>query len=276
MTGTVPRRGPGLATWLLMILILLLLGAAAAVWGLSRWQAAAEYFGIVPAASSAAPAVAPQAALAAPQPQPAQSAAPAAPQPIAATGVPAVSTADVAVLQDRIARLENTTQQVAGSAGRADGLLVSFAARRAIDRGVPLGYLESLLSQRFGASNRQAVATVITAGRNPVRLDQLQAQFETLGPQLQGGGEVSLWQATRQQLGSLISIHRSDQVSSKPSATYARAAARLESGQVDQALAEAMRLPGIARAGGWVDQARRYISAHRALDEIESAALLSR
>jgi hypothetical protein len=35
-----------------------------------------------------------------------------------------------------------------------------------------------------------------------------------------------------------------------------------------------MRLPGASRAGDWTAKARRYIAAHRALDEIESAALL--
>jgi hypothetical protein len=37
-----------------------------------------------------------------------------------------------------------------------------------------------------------------------------------------------------------------------------------------------MRLPGAAGASGWTTKARRYIAAHRALDEIESAALLGR
>ena len=36
-----------------------------------------------------------------------------------------------------------------------------------------------------------------------------------------------------------------------------------------------MRLPGAAHASDWVDKARRYVAAHRALDEIESAALLT-
>jgi hypothetical protein len=36
-----------------------------------------------------------------------------------------------------------------------------------------------------------------------------------------------------------------------------------------------MRLPGAANADSWVSEARRYIAAHRALDEIESAALLT-
>jgi hypothetical protein len=36
-----------------------------------------------------------------------------------------------------------------------------------------------------------------------------------------------------------------------------------------------MRLPGAARASDWVVDARRYILSHRALDEVESAALLA-
>ena len=69
---------------------------------------------------------------------------------------------------------------------------------------------------------------------------------------------------------------RADRPSTNPDARYDRALQRLASGDVDQALAETMRLPGAARAGDWVAKARRYIAAHRALDEIESAALLPR
>jgi hypothetical protein len=35
-----------------------------------------------------------------------------------------------------------------------------------------------------------------------------------------------------------------------------------------------MRLPGAPRAAEWVNSARRYIAIHRALDEIESAAIV--
>jgi hypothetical protein len=33
-------------------------------------------------------------------------------------------------------------------------------------------------------------------------------------------------------------------------------------------------MPGAANAGDWIGRARRYVAAHRALDQIESAALL--
>ena len=57
-------------------------------------------------------------------------------------------------------------------------MLVAFAARRAIDRGVALGYLEPLLVQRFGRQNQAAVATIVTASRNPVSLDALIADLK--------------------------------------------------------------------------------------------------
>lgn len=266
MTSPPTRRGLGPASWLLLILALMLTGAAAAVWGLSRWQAAASFFGI---ARPAAPPASPRAAA---MPQNGQSPAPALP-----VVTPPAGTPQLALLEARIARLENATQQVAGSAGRADALLISFAARRAVDRGVPLGYLEPLLSERFGQTHRQAVAALITGARTPVRLDQLVAEFEQLGPQLQGAGpDVGLWDATRRELASLVAIRRADRPNPRPSATYERARSKLQTGQVDQALAEAMRLPGIARAAPWVARARRYVAVHRALDEIESAALLAR
>ena len=82
------------------------------------------------------------------------------------------------------------------------------------------------------------------------------------------------WAGFRRELGSIVSFHRTDSPSPQPQARYDRALARLEAGEVDAALAETMRLPGAAHASDWVARARRYIAAHRALDEIESSALL--
>ena len=64
-------------------------------------------------------------------------------------------------------------------------------------------------------------------------------------------------------------------LSTNPDARYSRALQRLSSGDVDRALTETMRLPGAGNAGGWIAKARRYILAHRALDEVESAALFT-
>jgi len=241
-------------------LLLLVAGAALATWGLARWDAGARFFGVAPK-------------------QPQQLARQAVPTPAKAQPAPpslgAADASRIATLETRLANLENTARAAVGSAGRADAMLVAFAARRAIDRGVALGYLEPLLVQRFGTQHQAAVATVITASREPVKLDSLATEYEALAPVLRGGGpDESWWDSFRRELGTIVSVHRADTPSPQPQARYDRALAKLESGEVDAALAETMRLPGAANAGPWIIRARRYIAAHRALDEIESGALL--
>lgn len=248
---------------LLIGFVLLFAGAAAATWALARYQPAARFLGIAPATPPPSPAR-PVALAASPAPQPQRAQATAA------------EDARVAELEARLARVENATQRAEGSAGRADALVIAFAARRAIDRGVALGYLEGLLVERFGPRHRQAVATIITAAHQPVRLNDLIAEYETLGPDLRRGGpQDSWWSNFRRELGSLVEVHRADRPSTNPDARYNRALQRLSAGDVDQALAETMRLPGAGNAGPWVSKARRYVAARRALDEIESAALLT-
>jgi hypothetical protein len=59
-----------------------------------------------------------------------------------------------------------------------------------------------------------------------------------------------------------------------PERRLARAKRLLEAGRADAALAEVSRMPGRASGGKWMEQARRYIEARRALDLIETAAIL--
>jgi hypothetical protein len=257
MNGTGTHRGMSWSARLLVGLVLILVGAAAATWGLGHYQPAARFLGVT-AAPEAAPAPAPQRAVAPPQPQAAL-----------------VQNAQVAELEQRLSRVENATQRAEGFAGRADALVVAFAARRAIDRGVALGYLENLLVDRFGEQHQQAVATIITGSHQPVRLNDLIAEYETLGPTLRGGGpQENWWDGFKREVGSLVEVHRADRGSMSADARYNRAMLRLSSGDVDQSLAETMRMPGAASGADWTQKARRYIQVHRALDEIESAALL--
>jgi hypothetical protein len=258
MNGTSYRKSLSWSARLLIGLVLLILGAAAAVWGLAHYQPAARYLGIVPPP----PVLAPRPVVVNPQPAPAPAAQADSPR--------------IADFQARLERVENATQRAEGFAGRADALVVAFAARRAIDRGVALGFLEPLLVDRFGADHQRAVATVVTASHQPVRLNDLISEYEALGPVLRGGGPKDSWWANfRREIGSLVAVHRADRPAINPDARYSRALQRLSAGEVDQALAETMRLPGAAQAAGWTAKARRYVAAHRALDEIESAALLS-
>jgi len=267
MSTNAPSR-TSVSAILLLTLVLLIAGAALGIWVLSRYPEAARFLGV---AEQAQPATASLVRVA--------------PAPLAITSppsgavpvAPSDALARVSLLEARLAQVESATARAEGSAGRADALLVAFAARRAIDRGVSLGFLEPLLAERFGASHPQAVATIVTAARRPVRLDQLTAEFTLLAPQLKSvPPEAGLWQAVQRELGGLVSIRRADQPSHRAVPTYDRAASRLAAGQVDQALAEAMRLPGIAAAPGWVNNARTYVASHRALDQLEGAALLAR
>ena len=260
MSNGAPRRARSWTATLAWVLLLLAAGAALATWGLSRWEAGARFLGVAPRPQ------APVAIRTVPQ-------ALAAPEPAFAS---AAAAAKVAELEGRLRVVENSSRRAAGSAGRADALLVAFATRRAIDRGVPLGYLETLLADRFGDQNPRAVAAIINASRQPVTLDQLIADYEQLGPALRRGApDESLWQGFRREMGSLIAVRRASTPSGKPQARYERALAQLQNGRVDAALAETMRLPGAPRAAEWTAEARRYVFAHRALDEVESAALLS-
>jgi len=260
MNAPASRRPLNWSARLLIGLALIIVGAAAATWMLARYDRAAHVLGVAPA---------PPPLIRSPQRLAAPLGGPAAESDIAVA-------ARMAGIEARVARVETAARRAEGSAGRTDALVVAFAARRAIDRGVQLGYLETLLVDRFGNRHPRAIATIVTASRSPVRLDDLIAEYDKLGPQLRGGGpQDSWWSNFQRELGSLVDIRRADVPSAKPDARFRRAVSRLETGDVDAALAETMRLPGASRAGAWVSKARRYVAAHRALDEIESSALLA-
>jgi hypothetical protein len=256
-------KGMSWSARLLVGLVLIIVGAGTAAWALAHYPPAARFLGIMPALQ-------PQAIL---TPKPVVMNLPPPEQPEQPNPAEAARIAD---LESRLARVENATQRAEGFAGRADALVVAFAARRALDRGVALGFLEPLLIDRFGQQHQRAVATVITASHQQVRLNDLIAEYEALGPVLRGPGpQDNWWTNFKRELGSVVAVHHAGRPSSNPDARYRRAQERLSSGDVDQALAETMRLPGAGRAGDWIAKARRYIIAHRALDEIESAALLT-
>ncbi len=272
-----PRRRSLIAYFLLPGLFFLL-GLAAMGWILSRWDAGARMIGIAPA-TEPAPAAAPvQPAPVEPRPDPGD---PAMVEPLTEPAEPERIAIDpeiarrVAALERRITEVDTQSRAAVGNADRAEGLLVAFATRRALDRGVALGFLEALLRQRFGDTQPQAVGTVIAAARQPVTLQALQDGLQQVAPLLVGAGpRQGWWDAFRAELGELITVRREGTPSTEPSERLNRATRWLEAGQVDVALAEVLRLPGREHAGEWIAAARRYVMARRALDTIETAALL--
>lgn len=261
MIGDAHYDAPGrssLRRTALLLLIAFLAGLAAMAWLLSEWREGARLLGI----ERAPPVV----RIAEPVPvQPQLGPAPA----------PADVPGRVQFLEQRIGRLEREQQVAAGNASRADRLLVAVAARRALDRGVSLGYLEGLLRDRFAANQRLAVAEVIRASRRPVTLERLRSELARLEGDLEAPPpSVGLAERIRAELGSLVTVRRAGTPSTVPTERLERAEAALEAGQVDVALAEVLRMPGQARARTWVADAGRYVAARRALDTIETAALL--
>jgi hypothetical protein len=181
----------------------------------------------------------------------------------------------VVQLEERLNRITVEAQAASGNAARAEGLLVAFAARRALDSGTPLGYVEGQLRLRFGQAQPRAVATIINAAREPVTLADLRAGLATVSDQLTTAGpQSSWWDSVEHEARALLTIRRSSTPSPRPEAAMERALRYIDAGRVSAALTEVEAMPGRAAADRWMQFARRYIEARRALDLIETAAIL--
>ncbi|PJG48231.1 hypothetical protein CAF53_08240 [Sphingobium sp. LB126] len=181
----------------------------------------------------------------------------------------------VVQLEERLNRITVEAQAASGNAARAEGLLVAFAARRALDSGTPLGYIEGQLRLRFGQAQPRAVATIINAAREPVTLADLRAGLTAVADHVTvPPADASWWQALEHEAREIITIHRASTPSPRPQAALDRAVRYLDGARVGAALAEVEQMPGRAAADRWMQYARRYLEARRALDLIETAAIL--
>lgn len=183
----------------------------------------------------------------------------------------------LAALEARTAAISTDAVAAAGQATRAEGLMVAFAARRAIDRGVGLGYIEEQLRLRFGQAQPRATGAVIQAAHQPVTIEDLRQGLDTIAPTItstNGSTEDGWLQTVRREFSNLIVLREESMASPMPADRLARARRLLEAGQVEAARAEVARLPGAEQAGNWMDAARRYVVARRALDILENTALM--
>jgi hypothetical protein len=259
-------------TALILALLAFLVGLALMAWALTQWEPMKRFVaGNAPAPAAIAPTANRPLVAAAPSGMMAAEA----PPPVTATiGQATAIDSRIADLEGRMARIDLRAAAAAGNAERAEGLLIAFAARRALDRGVALGYIESELRDRFGPTQPRAVAAIITGAQQPVTVEGLHQGLTAIAPDLIGGGaNEGWWESTRRTLGSLIVVRKQGTESPAADDRVQRAQLRLEGGQIESALAEIARLPAREKATAWMAQARRYIEAHRALDIIEAAAL---
>ncbi|GAA4771801.1 hypothetical protein GCM10023219_18410 [Stakelama sediminis] len=186
----------------------------------------------------------------------------------------AVLANQMAALEQRLSNVDSNSRVASTFATRAEGLMVAFASRRAIDRGLPLTYLEGQLRERFAATQPRAVAIVITAAHNPVTLEDLRLALETIGPNLlRKEGARGWWSSVRRELSQLVIIRHSSTPDPRAGERLQRAKRMLDAGNVQGSLGEVMQMPGANEATSWIRAARRYILARKALDAIEATAL---
>lgn len=181
----------------------------------------------------------------------------------------------LALLEDRFSRIDLQATSASGNAARAEALLIAFAARRRIEGGEPLGYVEEQLRLRFSAAQPGAVDTIIATSRKPVTLAELGGELEVLAPQITDAPRAeSGWARIRRELTSLFVVRRAATPTATPQERVAHAKLLLASGKIEDAIAEVQRLPGAGDAQDWIADARRYDAARRALDLIETTAML--
>lgn len=186
----------------------------------------------------------------------------------------ASASAKLTALEQRLAELNQQAIAASGQAGHAEALLLAFAVRRSIERGQPLGWMETQLRVRFGESQPNAVDRIVAAAQKPVTMAMLTEGFARLEPQLAGGpSNEGGWDWLMRQAGDLFVIRREDLPSPNPEQRLTRAREALAGGRVDAAVAEVERLPGRDAATEWLARAREWLMTQHALDQLESASL---
>jgi len=182
--------------------------------------------------------------------------------------------ARLAMLEDRLSRINLQADAASGNAARAENLLIAFAVRRMIDRGEPLRHLADPLRLRFANAQPRAVNTIVQFARNPVTTDELSSRLEALSPQLTGTGpDTTLLDRAMNDLTGLFTVQREPSEVIGPQAGIERARVMLRAGRTEDAVAQVRRLPGARAADKWIADAQRYAQVQNALDLIETSAM---
>jgi len=119
------------------------------------------------------------------------------------------------------------------------------------------------------------VRTIIEAGHTPVTLDDLVAQLDRLAPELNAAtSNDDTWTRVKRELAGLFVIRHESMPEVSASDRVQRAKLMLAAGRGGDAVNEIQRLPGSAAASDWMASVRRYDEVQRALDLIETTAML--
>lgn len=259
-------RSPWRLTSIALVLTLLLGGVGGGWLALSFFGTGAATPAAVPATVAAAPTAV----------RPALAAQPIAAAPPLTAAESGAIAARVGLLEERLARITLAAESASGNAARAEALLIAFAARRAVERGFPLGSMEAQLRLRFGESQPNAVNSILSASANPLTTEQLRQELENLRSLLVIDAQAGWLTRIGNSLSALVVVRPADEPSSRPNRRFERALQAIDNGRVDEAINEVEAMPGRADplVVAWLTRARRFNDARRALDLIETAAIL--
>ncbi len=239
--------------------IMMLLLVAFAGGGVATWWLANSYGVLAPAAQNAGDEESTAA------PLPIGNVAPA-PAPVAGT---------TTQVEGQVVPVYVTDPTISGDAVRGEGLLLTFAVRRTLDNGSPLGDLSEQLRLRFGATQPQAVAAVISAAQAPVTISNLQTELTGLAPVLlTGNRNTSVWATIKREMSQLFVLRRDSGSALAPEQRLFRAQAFVEAGNLSAAMEEVAAMPGDSAAQSWMVRAKRYDDARKALERLEQMALI--
>lgn len=264
----VAARARGISSRLIIALLLVafVAGAAASVWLSNNWQRLRGGGGDTTAENSAE-ATANMTGVYDPAANYAE------PTDAVVAGTLGGQVARVAALEQRLARISLAAQAASYNANRAEAIMTAFAARRALDAGRPLGYVEAALRARFGDAQPKAVATIVNAASEPVTLADLRIGLDDISLR-STGREDGWWRSLLRELRGAAVIRHAKAPSPAPELRLMRARRAVETGQVDIAIEEMEVIEQQPAITDWLQLARRWNEAHRALDVIEAAAIL--
>jgi len=250
------RRSGSIRGLMIFALVAFVVGTLAMTWAVTQWTPVRDWI------------ITQEPVTGAPQPKPVS----VQPRPKAD-----LTRANVEELETRLAKIDARADSALQDASRAETLLIIISTRRAVERGLPLGYLETALQQHLGSMKPKAVAQLITNARQPVSLDHLEDDLEMIAPELlvPAAPEGSWLNRITSSLDGLVVIRRADQPSEMPAMKLDRARRALSHDRVDLAMKEIASLPGAQKAKAWQAKARRYLKVRAALDELEAASLVA-
>lgn len=179
----------------------------------------------------------------------------------------------IGALEARLAQAEAATGPGAatGTSSRVTGLVLAFAARRAWERGQPLGEIESELRGHFANNELRFVDTISRNAKLGITNQKLKASFAELVPEI-AGANATLWERFSNGMSSIISIRSGANGREGPEGLLNKAKVAVEAGDFETAINKLEQHPRRASAQKWLDDARQYVEMEKALDALEASA----